>query len=82
MTPANQARLIFLLETVEKESRHLLGTTERLFVEPIDVAWVSSLEQRPELAERVDAYNRLSNYAEAHLGSLAESRPSTLAGEP
>lgn len=56
MMPANRARLIFLLETVEKESCHLLGTTERLFVEPIDKVWVSNLEQQPELAERVDAF--------------------------
>jgi phytoene dehydrogenase-like protein len=49
-------RLVFLLETVEKEGRHLLGTTARLFVEPIDPAWVRHLEDRPELAERTDAF--------------------------
>lgn len=56
MTTANLARLGFLLETVEKEARHLQGTTKRLFVEPIDVVWVSNLERQPELAERVDAF--------------------------
>lgn len=58
MTPTGQSldRLVFLLETVEKEGRHLLGTTARLFIEPIDAAWVRQLEHRPELSERTDAF--------------------------
>ena len=58
MTPAGQSpdRLVFLLETVEKEGRHLLGTTARLFAEPIDAAWVQRLEQRPDVSERTDAF--------------------------
>ena len=50
------ARLRFLLEIVEREGRHLLGTTGRLFSGTIDAAWVERLEERPELAERVDAF--------------------------
>jgi hypothetical protein len=49
-------RLLFLLDTVAKEGRHLLDTTGRLFSQPIDVAWVEGLERQPELAERVDAF--------------------------
>ncbi|XSG85251.1 MAG: hypothetical protein ACPW60_00655 [Methylohalobius sp. ZOD2] len=52
----DHTRLIFLLETVEKEGRHLMGTTARLFTETIDAAWAQRLEDRPELAERVDAF--------------------------
>lgn len=52
----DHARLRFLLETVEKEGRHLLGTTVRLFSETIDAAWVERLADRPELAERMDAF--------------------------
>jgi len=49
-------RLRFLLATVEKEKRHLLQTTSRLFNEKINAAWVSSLETNPDLAERLDAF--------------------------
>ncbi|MFZ5654725.1 MAG: hypothetical protein ACOY42_10080 [Pseudomonadota bacterium] len=58
MTAADSgyARLRFLLEIVEQEGRHLLGTTGRLFTGTIDAAWVERLAERPELAERVDAF--------------------------
>ena len=49
-------RLLSLLEIAEKEGRHLLGTTARLFAAPIDAAWVRRLEERPELSERTDAF--------------------------
>lgn len=50
------ARLSFLLDTVEREGRHLLTTTGRLFSEPIDAVWVKALEAAPDLAERLDAF--------------------------
>ena len=56
MKPANQERLDFLLNTLEKEQRHLLQTTQRLSEHEIDSAWVESLEQNPDLAERLDAF--------------------------
>lgn len=55
MTPPSD-RLLFLLETVTKEGSHLLGTHARLFVETIDAAWVQQLDDRPEVAERLDAF--------------------------
>jgi hypothetical protein len=55
-TPGDMARLVFLLETVEREGRHLLTTTARLFRRPIDAAWIDVLEQDIELAERLDAF--------------------------
>ena len=56
MTKATRERLQFLLETVEKERRHLLLTTRRLFSEDINASWVASLEERPDVAERLDAF--------------------------
>lgn len=58
MTAAGDAdRLRFLLETVEREGRHLLGTDGRLFADAtIDSGWVEALEKDPELGERVDAF--------------------------
>lgn len=54
--PTDTGRLVFLLETVEREGRHLLTTTERLFCNPIDAAWIDALEQDLDLAERLDAF--------------------------
>jgi len=56
MTETDLRRLLYLLETVEKEGRHLIGTSKRLFVQPIDCGMVEILEEEPELAERVDAF--------------------------
>ncbi len=56
MTQVTRERLQFLLETVTKERRHLLLTTQRLFSEDVDAAWVTSLEERPDVAERLDAF--------------------------
>ena len=48
--------LQFLLETVAKERRYLLLTTQSLFTEEINAGWVSSQEQRPDVAGRLDAF--------------------------
>ena len=56
MTQVTRERLQFLLETVAKERRHLLLTTQRLFSEEINAGWVISLEERPDVAERLDAF--------------------------
>lgn len=56
MSKATTERLQFLLDTVAKERRHLLSTTQRLFAEEINGAWVASLEERPDVAERLDAF--------------------------
>ncbi len=53
---ADHSRLSFLLDTVYREGRHLLGTCERLFVTTIDVDWVMALDQEIDLAERLDAF--------------------------
>ena len=52
VTERSNDRLLFLLETVEKEGRHLIGTTARLFAETVDAAWVKRLEDQPELGGR------------------------------
>lgn len=67
VTERSNDRLLFLLETVEKEGRHLIGTTARLFAETVDAAWVKRLEDQPELAERTDAFA-------THFGRMLGSR--------
>lgn len=49
-------RLHFLLETVEREARHVIFTKARLFDQPIDRAWVEALDDHPDRAERLDAF--------------------------
>ena len=56
MSRASGARLAFLFDTLAREQRHLLLTTRRLFVAPIDAQWVAGLEDDPDLAERLDAF--------------------------
>ncbi len=56
MSEGNQERLVWLLEVVAREGRHLQQTSGRLFTQPLDEAWYASLEADPELAERVDAF--------------------------
>ena len=56
MTEILFERLKFLLETVSREEKHLVQTTDRLFSESLDAAWVATLEDRPEIAERLDAF--------------------------
>ncbi|MBK1692964.1 hypothetical protein [Ectothiorhodospira mobilis] len=55
------ARLLATLRVVHKESVHLEWSRKRLFDETIDKKWVEMLEQRPELAERLEAF--VSRYA-------------------
>lgn len=59
MTPRTLApleRFLATLQIVAKESRHLEWSRQRLFDEVIDKAWVESLAEQPELAERLEAF--------------------------
>lgn len=56
MNRSDDSRLRFLLDTVEREGRHLIGTTGRLFSETINTAWIEDLDNQPALAERLDAF--------------------------
>ena len=49
-------RLAFLIRVVEKEIRHLLITDQRLFVRPLTVDTIGTLEQDVTLAEQLDAF--------------------------
>jgi hypothetical protein len=49
-------RLLATVRIVHRESEHLEWSRQRLLGEPIDQEWVDSLEARPELAERLEAF--------------------------
>lgn len=50
------ARFLHTLEIVAKEGKHLSYSWSRLFNQPIDVEWVTSLEQNPNIAEQLEAF--------------------------
>jgi uncharacterized protein with HEPN domain len=56
MTKKNKLRLEHLLVVIGKEVKYLKQTTQRLSVEAIDTSWVTQLDEKPELAERIDAF--------------------------
>lgn len=50
------ARLKFLIETVELEAQHLNQTDQRLFIRAFDVVRATALRSNVDEAERVDAF--------------------------
>lgn len=51
-----RTRFLATLELVRHEGKHLAYSLRRVFSESIDGAWVKALEQRPEQAERLEAF--------------------------
>ncbi len=49
-------RFLWTLDIVSREGEHLSYSWGRLFSPPVDAAWVRGLEERPELAERLEAF--------------------------
>ncbi len=56
VTEEVRARLRFLARVVERESRHLQRTDQRIFDEPFTPARARALDEDIELAERVEAF--------------------------
>lgn len=56
MTDGRLARLRFLARVVDRESRHLGTTDQRLFAVPMTRERAESLAGDPDLAERVEAF--------------------------
>ena len=53
---ATRLRLQFLCRVVERETRYLQQTTQRLFTEAFTAQAVAQLESDPDRAERVEAF--------------------------
>lgn len=56
ITPAQVARLQFLVRVTDKECRHLLDTDHRLFGQLFTLEIARNIETDPILAERLDAF--------------------------
>lgn len=58
----------FSLELAKKELSYLAYTHGTLFHQPIDEAWVESLSEHPELAEKIEAFVSRFSRLQDHLG--------------
>lgn len=54
--PEMRLRLQFLARVIQKECAHLALTNQRLFVQELTPSVISTLEEKPELSERVEAF--------------------------
>jgi hypothetical protein len=78
---ADAARIA--LDLAEREAKHLRYTWQTLYAEPIDLAWVESLPDREELAEKIDALVGRFGRLQDHLGEkLLPSFAKLLGGQP
>lgn len=56
IAPTHIERLLFLSRVVQKEAAYLRDTDQRLFAEPFSPERIALLADKPELAERVEAF--------------------------
>ncbi|MDD5058949.1 MAG: hypothetical protein PHQ60_13850 [Sideroxydans sp.] len=66
--PEHAENALLALELAEKEVAHLAYTHRTLFAQPIDLLWVQALEQREDLAEKVDAFVSRFGRLQDHIG--------------
>ena len=72
---------LLALELAEKEVSYLLYTQRTLFGLQIDLAWVQELKNRPELAEKIDAFVSRFARLQDHIGEKLIPRFASLLGE-
>ena len=70
-----------VLDLAKKEAAHLGYTHRTLFTHSIDIEWVKSLEQRQELAEKIDAFVGRFGRLQDHIGEKLIPRFAQLLGE-
>lgn len=79
--PEHAAVALLALQLAHKEAAHLRYSLDTLFAHSIDLAWVQALEQRPELAEKVEAFVSRFGRLQDHLGEKLLPRMAALVGE-
>lgn len=79
--PEHAQPVLLALDLAGKEAEHLRYSQTTLFSLPIDLAWVQSLGQRPELAEKVEAFVSRFGRLQDHLGEKLLPRMAALVGE-
>ncbi|MEW5886463.1 MAG: hypothetical protein AB1735_07155 [Pseudomonadota bacterium] len=79
--PEQAQPALLALDLAHKEAAHLRYSQSTLFALPIDLAWVQSLGERPELAEKVEAFASRFGRLQDHLGEKLLPRMVALVGE-
>ncbi len=79
--PEHARPALLALDLARKEAEHLRYSQTTLFALPIDLAWVQSLGQRPEVAEKVEAFVSRFGRLQDHLGEKLMPRMAALVGE-
>jgi len=69
------------LDLARKEAKHLRYSQSTLFALPIDLGWVQALGNRPDLAEKVEAFVSRFGRLQDHLGDKLLPRFAALVGE-
>lgn len=79
--PEHAQATLLALDLARKEASHLRYSQTTLFALPIDLAWVQGLSQKPELAEKVEAFVSRFGRLQDHLGEKLLPRLAALVGE-
>ena len=79
--PEHAQPALLTLDLATREAKHLRYSQTTLFALPIDLAWVQSLGEQPELAEKVEAFVSRFGRLQDHLGEKLLPRMAALVGE-
>lgn len=79
--PEHAQPALLALDLARKEAGHLRYSQTTLFALPIDLAWVQNLGDRPEVAEKVEAFVSRFGRLQDHLGEKLLPRMAALVGE-
>jgi uncharacterized protein with PhoU and TrkA domain len=79
--PEHAHAALLALDLANKEAEHLRYSHTTLFALPIDLVWVQTLSQRPEVAEKVEAFVSRFGRLQDHLGEKLLPRLAALVGE-
>lgn len=78
--PEHAQNALLALELANKEAAHLAYTHRTLFAQNINLAWVQSLTEREDLAEKIDAFVGRFGRLQDHLGEKLIPRFAVLLG--
>jgi len=79
--PEHAHAALLALDLARKEAGHLHYSQSTLFALPIDLAWVQALRNRPDLAEKVEAFVSRFGRLQDQLGDKLLPRFAALVGE-
>jgi uncharacterized protein with PhoU and TrkA domain len=79
--PEHASAALIALDLALKEAAHLRYSQATLFALPIDLVWVQTLSDRPEVAEKVEAFVSRFGRLQDHLGDKLMPRLAALVGE-